>query len=193
MTDDLLWVHWWHCGSWQHAHCDWRPAALAHVAPHTLEDLARSRHRSLACLHGIAPFYPTVPDATRLALLGGSPTLLTLALKLVAQLCRPLTDQGLPEDVGQWCHRIAKALRPGQWLTDGEDSLILLRAWLTPATWERARLRFARARIEAVEALPLPSITARRLDTLWQTAAWKALELLATPPQEVVDADAAFT
>lgn len=67
-------------------------------------------------------------------------------LALLDNVCRPATDSQLSQDQYDWCQRLSKALRPDTLLSGKEDPLQLLRAWVTPAIWQRLRLRFERRR-----------------------------------------------
>ncbi|MBT2340237.1 MULTISPECIES: type III secretion protein [Pseudomonas] len=125
---------------------------------------------------------PPRPSPTLQALFCGTPPALTLACELVATTCSPLTAApALSAQDRAWCERTAKALRPGHWLEPGQDPLALLRAWLDEPTWQRARLAFPRDRIIAVEGGTLPEPPAAKLDTLWQSAGWKAGQSLLPP------------
>lgn len=195
MTTALQWARWW-CHAWRDAHTDWYPQALGALPAPRLDALARGHHAAIARCFGMTPCTPPPPAAAVQALLCGPPQAFALACELVAATCSPLTATGgLPPEDGAWCERTAKALRPGAWLEPGQDPLALLRPWLGEPAWERARLVFPASRIAAIEARPTPRPPPSKLDTLWQSACWKAQQKRATPAPtqpEMDDARSAF-
>ena len=190
MNATLDWVRWWSL-AWREADRDWYPPALRLLTAPQLDALARAHHAALARRFGITPCTPPPPDPSVLSLCCGTPRTLHLACQLVANTCSPLTvsDELSPQDQA-WCERTAKALRPGHWLEQGQDSLALLRAWLEERTWERVRLAFPHSRIVALESQPTPRPPVAKLNTLWQSACWKAEQSLApaTTQTEMHDA-----
>jgi ABC-type dipeptide/oligopeptide/nickel transport system ATPase subunit len=59
-------------------------------------------------------------------------------------------------------------------LSDNDDPLQLLRAWVEPTVWQRLRLRFARHRVLALEQNTHTFEDPHsRLDTLWQAVVWR--------------------
>ncbi|WP_434560204.1 hypothetical protein J3P95_01715 [Pseudomonas sp. Z5-35] len=181
MTVALDWVRWW-SHAWREADRDWYPPALGLLTAQHIDALARGQHAALARGFGITPCTAPQPRSAVQSLLCGTPRPLALACQLVANTCSPVTATGaLSAQDRAWCERTAKALRPGHWLEQGQDPLALLRAWLDERTWERARLVFPRERILALESLPAPQPPAAKLDTLWQSACWKAEQSLAAP------------
>jgi len=182
MSAALEWVHWWH-HAWRQATPEWQPLDLARLSASRLDALARGHHATLARRFGMTPCTPPRPSPAQQALLC-TPAALALACELVATTCSPLTaTPALSAQDRAWCERTAKALRPGHWLEPDQDPLALLRAWLDEPTWQRARLAFPSARIMAIECstAPQPQPPAARLDTLWQSACWKAGQSLASP------------
>lgn len=107
-------------------------------------------------------------------LLSGPAEQRDLCLTLVVALCHPQQPQDLSPAQRDWCVSVARALRPGQWLSQGGDPLGLLRAWVPPAVWQRARLAFPRSRIELLEAQPLDPPPTGRLQALWHAVYWQA-------------------
>lgn len=181
MSAALEWVHWW-SHAWREADSDWHPPTLRLLSAPQIDALARVHHAALARSFGITPCTPPQPSPAVQSLLCGAPRTLLLACELVANTCSPLTaTDALCAQDRAWCERTAKALRPGHWLEQGQDPLALLRAWLGELTWERARLAFPRNRIIAIERLPAPQPPASKLNTLWQSACWKAEQSLAAP------------
>jgi hypothetical protein len=180
MTPDQRWVHWWYT-AWRQAEEEWCPPALRFLDKSRLDALARSRHAALGRSFGITPCTPPRPKPAVQSMICGDPRVRSLTYALVDAICAPVSSRAiLAQEQRQWCQSIAKSLRPGHWLGDGADSLVLLRAWLGDAAWERVRLQFPRSRILALEdhPLPLPQPPASRLDTLWQSAYWKAEQCL---------------
>ncbi|MBI6617215.1 hypothetical protein YA0783_02785 [Pseudomonas corrugata] len=190
MKTALDWVRWW-SHAWRDADPDWYPPALRLLTAAQMDALARGHHAALARSFGITPCMPPQPSPSVLSLCCGTPRTVHLACQLVANTCSPSTasDELCPQDRA-WCERTAKALRPGHWLEQGQDSLALLRAWLGERTWERARLAFPRSRIIALQSQPSPQAPGAKLNTLWQSACWKAEQSLApsTTPTETHDA-----
>ncbi|WP_295488506.1 type III secretion protein [uncultured Pseudomonas sp.] len=183
MSAALTWIHWWH-HAWQLAAIDWQPPGLDRLSISQLHALARGHHAALAKGLGITPCMPPEPNPAMQALLC-TPATLTLACELVAATCSPRSAAPMLSTQDRaWCERTAKALRPGHWLEPDQDSLALLRAWLGEPTWERARLSFPRARVEALERWATPQPPAARLDTLWQSVCWRTGQRPApiTPP-----------
>ncbi|MCJ8205528.1 type III secretion protein [Pseudomonas sp. RGM2987] len=137
----------------------------------------------------MTPCTPPRPNPAVQALLC-APAALALACELVAATCSPLTAAPtLSAQDRAWCERTAKALRPGHWLEPEQDPLALLRAWLGEPTWQRARLAFPRTRVLAVERSAKSQPPAARLDTLWQSACWKAGQTLAMPAPTANDTE----
>lgn len=188
MSAALEWVHWWH-HAWRQAGPEWQPPGLERLtAPH-LDALARGHHAALARRFGMTPCTPPRPNPAVQALLC-APAALALACELVAATCSPLTAAPtLSAQDRAWCERTAKALRPGHWLEPEQDPLALLRAWLGEPTWQRARLAFPRTRVLAVERSAKSQPPAARLDTLWQSACWKAGQTLAMPAPTANDTE----
>lgn len=185
MTVEIEWVRWW-SQAWRKADRDWYSSALRHLSAPQIDALARGHHAALARNFGMTPCTPPQPSPTLQSLFCGTLRTLPLACELVASTCVPLTaTQALSAQDRAWCERTAKALRPGHWLEQGQDPLVLLRAWLGERTWERARLAFPRDRILAIESVPAPQPPAAKLNTLWQSACWKAEQSLtpSTPIQ----------
>lgn len=195
MSEALEWVRWWN-HAWRAADREWYPPGLDRLPASRLDALARGHHAALALSFGITPCPPPRPNPVLQSLLCGAPQTLALACELVAITCSPLTaTQALSPQDRAWCERTAKALRPGHWLEQGHDPLALLRTWLGTLVWQRARLAFPRDRIIALEGLPVPQPPAAKLDTLWQSACWKAEQSLAAPSPtdpEIHDARSAF-
>jgi hypothetical protein len=190
MNAALEWARWWSL-AWREADRDWYPPALGLLTGPQIDALARGHHAALARSFGMTPCTPPQPDPAVLSLCCGTPRTLALACQLVANTCSPLTTMDMlsPQDRA-WCERTAKALRPGHWLEPGHDPLALLRAWLGQRTWERTRLAFPRSRIIALETQPTPRPPAAKLNTLWQSACWKAEQSLAPAPTQTEIHDA---
>lgn len=165
---NLAWVQWW-ATPWLHSREGWRTVD-EHAA---LTALVHSRHLWVARLYGITPCLPPTPQPTLLQLALASPEQLDLVLALIDSACRPAYASALNENLHQWCNRLSKALPPDM-LQPDEDPLQLLRTWVSPATWQRIRLRFPRQRVLELEkkALSLGD-SYSRLDTLWHAVVWR--------------------
>ena len=101
---------------------------------------------------------------------------------LVDEVCNPTSNRRLSEDQHLWCQRLAKALAPDPTPLKFEDPLHCLRAWVSPAIWQRLRLTFARTRVLELEKFPRLVCPHGRLDTLWQAALWRATSTLFDAP-----------
>lgn len=169
MSKDLRWVQWWVC-PWKNAHLDWRTQS-DFVETVTL---SRSHHHQVSRLFGIAPELPPRPCAPVLQLVLSRTQQRDLVLMLVNEVCNPTPDSRLNEEQRLWCQRLIKALAPDPIPLNFEDPLHCLRAWVSPAIWQRLRLSFARHRVLELERLPRLVTPSGRLDTLWQAALWRA-------------------
>ncbi|TDO96331.1 hypothetical protein [Marinomonas balearica] len=79
-----------------------------------------------------------------------------------------------------WARHIAKALMPGTWeievlksLSPTQIGLALLRAWLSPPTWNRVRLRYQKSMVLSVENIDVSGIPNHRLNQLWYGVIWR--------------------
>ena len=120
----------------------------------------------------IVPCLPGKPSASLIYLALAQPEQHDFMLQLVATVCCPMLASPLDAPRHLWCQRLAKALRPQGWLKKNDDALQLLRVWVEPPVWQRLRLRFAPARVMALEQQPLPEIPPTRLQLLWQAVLW---------------------
>lgn len=173
MSKDLSWVQWW-VYPWKSAHPDWRTRSgfVENVT------LSHSHHHQLSRLFEIEPELPPRPSGPVLQLVLSRAQQRDLVLLLVNEVCNPANDSRLNEEQRLWCHRLAKALAPDPIPQGFEDPLHCLRAWVSPAIWQRLRLSFARLRVLELEKLPRLVNPHGRLDTLWQAALWRATSTL---------------
>ncbi|KMT55277.1 type III secretion protein [Pseudomonas fildesensis] len=169
MSEDLAWVRWWVC-PWENAHLDWR----THTDPMQTAALSRSHHGRVGSLFQIDPELPQRPSQALLQLVMASAQQRDLVLLLVNEVHNATQDNRLNQDQLLWCQRLAKALVPDPMPVAFEDPLHYLRAWVTPAVWQRLRLSFARPRVLELEQRPKLMGVHGRLDTLWQAALWRA-------------------
>ena len=167
MNDTDRWLQWW-AFPWRYAHPHWAPLDASHAE-------VRSLHASASTGFGIAPCLPCLPAASLRQLALAPLSHYDALLQRVEHICRPTLPTTLDAAEHLWCQRLGKALRPQGWLEPADDVLQLLRAWVEPSVWQRLRLRFAPARIEALELKPVPPISAAKLLTLWQTVLWHKL------------------
>lgn len=165
MREADAWAQWWAL-AWRHAHPDWISTAQVDPA------LARNQHASLGKAFAIVPCLPGKPSASLIYLALAQPEQHDFMLQLVATVCCPMLASPLDAPRHLWCQRLAKALRPQGWLKKNDDALQLLRVWVEPPVWQRLRLRFAPARVMALEQQPLPEIPPTRLQLLWQAVLW---------------------
>jgi hypothetical protein len=169
MSDDLSWVKWWAC-PWQSAHIDW----LTHTGFVETAALSRCHHVRASNLFGITPELPPPMSATLLQLVRTSSQQRDLILTLVNEVYNTPHDSRLSQGLLLWCQRLAKALPPGPATLSIDDPLHYLRAWVTPAIWQRLRLSFAHQRVLELEQHPKLEDAHGRLDILWQAAIWRA-------------------
>jgi hypothetical protein len=183
MSDDLRWAKWWAC-PWENAHIDW--LTLTGFVETTA--LSRSHHARASNLFGIKAELPPPVSAALLQLVRSSSQQRDLILTLVNEVYNAPYDSRLSQGQLLWCQRLAKALPPGPTPLSIDDPLHYLRAWVTPATWQRLRLNFALERVLELEQHPTLVDAQGRLDILWQAAIWRATstsvdEALRTSPE----------
>ncbi|MDW6001950.1 hypothetical protein [Vibrio mangrovi] len=107
------------------------------------------------------------------------------ALYLVAEVIRRgIGKARLHDEDIQWCRHIAKALMPGHWsvatdpdLNAEQIGLILMRQWMSPSTWQRARLFYSKSLLESVEAFVPDPVPGQRLNQLWHAVMWRLAEV----------------
>lgn len=173
MNRELLWTRWW-CFAWLEADESWIPPELSLVSPQQRQHLAKVYHQSIGRLYGLSAHFPCRAGDTLVDIALADKARLHHLLKLAAATCEPMQDFNLDEHEKQWCERIARGLKPGQWVEGQQDPLCLLRQWIdNEAIWQRLRLRFQRDRIELVQAIPRLSVSAKKLDTFWQAMVWR--------------------
>lgn len=165
MREADIWVHWW-AFAWRDACPGW------HGADDVAPALARNRHAQVGKLFAIAPCLPCAPSTSLLYLARAKPWQYDSMLQLIDSICRPSLPTQLEPTQRLWAQRLARALRPQGWLEQSADALQLLRAWVEPPVWQRLRLRFAPARVIALEQEPVLAIPASRLEVLWRAVVW---------------------
>ncbi|AVU78765.1 type III secretion protein [Pseudomonas rhizophila] len=130
----------------------------------------RSRHDALLALLGIAPSAPPEPDPNVIEWLSLTDAQRLQALALVRAICFATPNDQLSDAQWFWCRGIAKALRPGLWLTDEvTDPRAMLAGWLGERCWSRLRLLWAPD--ETLE--PAFNLPTRKLDALWRSVLWR--------------------
>lgn len=169
MSEELSWVTWW-AFPWRNAHIDW----LTQTGFVETPALSRSHHRRVSSLFGIEPGLPPASSSALLQLVLSTAQQRDLVLILVNEVYNTPHDKRLNQDQLLWCQRLAKALPPGPVSARIDEPLHYLRAWVSPAIWQRLRLGFARPRVLELEQHPKPADTHGRLDTLWQATIWRA-------------------
>ena len=165
MSETDKWVQWWAC-AWRHGHPGWHREN--EIAP----ALARNRHATVGEAFAIVPCLPPEPHTGLLYLAQAQQAQHDFMLQLLDITCRPVPPTQLNTTHCIWCQRLAKALHSQGWLGQTNDTLQLLRAWVGPAVWQRLRLRFAPARIIALEQTPILAIPEGKLEMLWQAVLW---------------------
>ncbi|MCF5721593.1 type III secretion protein [Pseudomonas syringae] len=169
MSKDLNWVRWW-VSPWKNAHSDWC-VQKGFIETSTL---SRSHHQQVSRLFEIEPELPPLPSAPVLQLVLTGSQQRDFALLLIKEVCNPSRDSRLNSEQHLWCQRLTKALAPDPMLVILDDPLHCLRAWVSPAVWQRLRLSFDRLRVLELETHPRHLNPQGRLDTLWQAALWRA-------------------
>lgn len=177
MNEAYAWNQWWAL-SWHHAHPDWHCTLL----PEHDQALARSQHVAASKRFCISPCLPSYPTAALLHWVLTPPEQHDLTLALVNHTCRPMLPTSLDPVQNLWCLRLAKALRPSNWLDESDDVLQLLRAWVGPAIWQRLRLRYPKGRVMAMERNPTFALSPVKLESLWHAAIWQAHDQNSAPP-----------
>ncbi|PQZ86624.1 MULTISPECIES: type III secretion protein [Pseudomonas] len=171
MNKDLMWVQWWFF-PWKDAHHDW----YMHSGFVETAMLSRTHHHRVSLLFEIEPELPSRPcDPIVQWVLTCSAPQQDLALLLVKEIDNPSHDNRLNREQHLWCQRLTKALTTDVLFpANVDDPLHYLRAWVSPAIWQRLRLSFARQRVLELESHPRLLNTHGRLDTIWQAALWRA-------------------
>lgn len=164
-----LFVGWWFT-TWRWAHPSWLESL---PAKETVERLGASRHREWQALLGVAACQPPAPGDAILQWLSLEDEQRNRAIDLAQQVCFPGAGTWMSAEHEDWCRSIAKAIRPGSWLTPGiHDSRLLLGAWLGGDCWDRLRVSWPKSEVGEL-ALPTDEWPARRLETLWQALLWR--------------------
>lgn len=168
MSEHRAWAQWWAL-PWEASHADWRV-----LDQDSVDALRRAQHARISKLLGIAPCLPPPPHTSVLRLALASTEQLNQMLALLGNTCHRPIDGPVSDIHHQWCLRLSKALSPEALLQPEDDPLQLLRAWVSPAIWQRLRLRFSRPRVQQMEATSYSLEDAHsRLDTLWQAIVWR--------------------
>lgn len=167
---DTDWANWW-CCTWRWMHPGWQPWVSGQAVA-ALSGLSRSRHADLLQCLGVTPSPPPPPVAEVMHWLSLNAAQQVQALWLVQTICCAVSNDphtGSEEDWA-WCRGVAKALRPGRWLSDRViDARALLGSWLTPDCWTRLRLGWSPDETLA----PAQGVPARKLDALWRAVLWR--------------------
>jgi hypothetical protein len=174
---DERWIQWW-CAPWQWAHADWKAAFAAQCGLELADcdDVLRSHHNVFLQHVGIQPSQPPEPIAPLMQWLDLSAVQQRQALALVGRICqgRTVDDDGAAHEA--WCRAVAKALRPGTWLShDRHDPQRLLAAWVGEDCWSRLRLSWSpdQASRDIQATRNIIDVPANKLQTLWQSVLWR--------------------
>ncbi|WP_434698145.1 type III secretion protein [Pseudomonas sp. D1-1] len=130
----------------------------------------RSRHDALLTLLGIPPSAPPEPQPNVIEWLSLTEAQRLQALALVRAICFAAADDQLSYAQWSWCRGIAKALRPGLWLTEEvTDPREILAGWLGERCWSRLRLLWP----PETTLEPAFNVPSRKLDALWRSVLWR--------------------
>ncbi|WP_297844564.1 type III secretion protein [Pseudomonas sp.] len=179
MTGDATaeWVRWW-CCTWHWAHPDWQTQFASGPGEdmHRYDAVARSQHNRFLLSVGISPGQPPPPNNDVLQWLALTEQQQQEALALIQMICFSRTPSPSVDAVSheQWCRRVAKALRPGVWLSPTVvDVRELLGAWLGDAYWSRLRLAWPPGVVDETPS----HAPVNKLNTLWQAVLWRVTNL----------------
>lgn len=186
MSEGELWARWW-AMAWMQAHPDWYDAEFHALPIEQARTLTRSQHARTGRAFAITPCLPIEPDRALLHFILASATHQAFVLTLVDCICRPQLPNSLCTTQQLWCQRLSKVLRPTDWLATSDDTLQLLRAWVTPAVWQRLRLSFARSRVSALELITPHAIAPLKLQSLWQAVLWKSIKFNEAAAPSLID------
>jgi len=183
MTDTVIrWLSWWRAEFARDTHKSWelRWSLMENDVQDLLIDDSPALVRLLCNVNeNVVPF----PDRRVLTLLNMSNAEHYACWQLVSALLGNRTVR-LTVDDREWCERIARGLRPQIFLPAGLDYsdrsvwFYLIQSAISPAVWERLRLRFPSDEIEEAESLHVsnPVIHLNRLRALLDAAFWRITE-----------------
>ncbi|WP_245929532.1 type III secretion protein [Brenneria roseae] len=177
----LDWLTWWASGCVWQSDPSWKSEAIFPV----------ERQKARAFMHANIPLLsrhfdlpmqlPPEPVVSLMQIGTLSAFQREQILNLIAAACQPPAPSSvLTDEQITWCRRLAKALRPGLWLsqhvafTDGyADALTLLRVRYGEICWPRLRLLFPQSWVTRCRK-PEYALPAGRLNTLCDALVWKA-------------------
>lgn len=173
-----FWIRWW-CTPWSWAHHIWHDqfASLCGLPAEGCAQLMRGHCAEFLLSAGINPSQPPEPDPKLMQWLMLSAEQQNRALDLAGRICfggdlaGATKNPDMDGDVHEaWCRRLAKALRPGQWVEPKiSDARQLLGAWTDAACWSRLRLCWPPCELPET----LATICSHKLQTLWVAVFWR--------------------
>lgn len=177
-ANDLpFWSEFWY-RPWQHLNESW----LKILPIESLELVGTVAPRFLRASLELDDCAMPEPDELTLRWMKLSPECQNLAALLLAEIVRKgACDAQLAEHDKEWCRHLAKALRPGSWLSESflvADSQVLLcgvlKQFMSPEVWQRFRLLFPHSVVQDVDLLANEPLPRNRINQLWQSVLWRA-------------------
>lgn len=165
------WVMWW-CCTWRWMHPGWNSSVQEQAGLDFVNctRVWRSQHVALMAMLGIVPSAPPEPAPNVIEWLSLTEEQRCYSSSLVHAICFASGNEELSDEDWLWCRGVAKALRPGLWLTtDVTESRSLLAGWLGERFWSRLRLQWSPT--EVLE--PAFNLPARKLEALWRSVLWR--------------------
>ncbi|SHO56774.1 hypothetical protein [Vibrio quintilis] len=181
----LNWLQFWQ-QPWHEMMPGWQ-ALLPGSLPGALQNMQNNdswKHIDPAILHSLLHLdsgLPPEPGEVLLQWVALSPALKLSALYLAAEIViRDIARDLIDDSHMAWARHLARALMPGKWplagyhdLNAGQIGILLLREWLSPSAWLRARLYYPDELSVAIENLSPGEIPGQRLNQLWHGVIWR--------------------
>lgn len=122
------------------------------------------------------------PDELTLRWMRLSPASQNLAALLLAEIVRKGASYSqLSTHDEEWCRHLAKALRPGHWLSEAilssEPEALLglvVHQFVDQELWQRLRVTLPYRVVKAVDLLANEPLPRNRINQLWQSVLWRA-------------------
>ena len=177
-ANDLpFWSEFWY-RPWQHLRESW----LEILPIKSLELVETVAPRFLRVWLEVDDCVMAKPDELTLRWMRLSPACQNLAALLLAEIVRKGASDGqLTTPDEEWCRHLAKALRPGLWLseailnTDPEVLLCLvILQFVEQELWQRLRVTLPYRAVQTAELLANEPLPRNRINQLWQSVLWRA-------------------